>query len=234
MASPVSPVSGSLVVVWLLGSAYSKWKAIPVSEKQAPELRTVQLANRISLGFLLVTIAGTALAIAIPLEQRREQSQRIRLLLEEGKALEPASTNNRLAVRAILRRDVRSFADFRRQCTDLQSALDENNSLTIKRNDLFTRLGYEYSGYPDALSMVAIFKQIVAEDTKASSVFRDMIACSDTLARSDETQQKQFALLCQDPALEKAEQSASTTASLLKQAQEKGAKLPPDILEAFK
>jgi hypothetical protein len=221
-------------VIWLLGSAYRKWKTIPVSEKHAPELKTAQLAARISLGFLLVAIAGTALAIAIPLKQRHERSQRIRRLLDEGKALEPASTRNRLAVRSIIRRDVRNFANFRTQCADLQTSLDENDSLSIKRNDLLTRLAYEYSEYPEALSMVTLFKQIVAEDTRVSSVFREMIACSDTLARSDEGQQKKFVLLCEAPALGQMDVSASTMNALLKQAQEKGAKLPPDIQEAFK
>jgi hypothetical protein len=221
-------------VPWLLGSAYSKWKRIPSADKEAPELRKVRLASRIAVGFLLATIAGTVLSIAVPLEQRRERSQRIKVLLDEAKALEPASTRNRLEVRSITNRDVRNFADFRKQCTDLRAALDENDTLATKRNELLKQLGYEYRDYPDALSMVVLFNQINAEDAKASSVFRNLIACSDTLARSDETQQKRFLLLCEAPALSQMGLSVSTMKSLLKQAQQKGAKLPPDILEAFK
>jgi hypothetical protein len=221
-------------VVWLLGSAHSKWKRIPVADKEAPELGNVRLASRIAVGFLLATIAGAALSIAVPLEQRHERSQRIRPLLDEAKALEPASTRNRLEVRSITNRDVRNYADFRKQCTDLRAALDENDALAIKRNELLTQLGYEYRDNPDALSMVALFKQITAEDSKARSVFRELIACSDTLARSDETQQKRFLLLCVAPALPQIELSSSTMNNLLKLAQQKGAKLPPDLLEAFK
>jgi hypothetical protein len=221
-------------VVLLLSSAYSKWKRIPVVDKEAQELGNVRLASRIAVGFLLATIAGAALSIAVPLEQRHKRSQRIRPLLDEAKALEPASTRNRLEVRSIINRDVRNFADFRMQCTDLRAALDENDALAIKRNELLTQLGYEYRDYPDAMSMVALFKQITAEDSKASSVFRDLIACSDTLARSDETQQKRFVLLCEAPALHQMELSASTMDNLLRQAQQKGTKLPPDLLEALK
>lgn len=221
-------------VPWLLAAAYSKWKRIPSADMESPELRNVRFASRIAVGFLLATIAGTALSIAVPLEQRRERSQRIKLLLDEAKALEPASTRNRLEVRSITNRDVRNFADFRKQCTDLRAALDENDMLATKRTKLLAQLGYEYRDYPDALSMVMLFSQINAEDSKASSVFRDLIACSDTLARSDGTQQKRFVLLCVAPVLPQMDLSASTMNNLLKQAQRKGAKLPPDLLEAFK
>jgi hypothetical protein len=221
-------------VLWLLSSAYRKWKTIPTADKVATELTNPRLASRIALWFLLVTIVGTTLAIAIPLEQRHERSLRIRRLLDEGKALEPASTKNRLDVRSIVGRDVRSFADFRAQTADLRIALDENDVLAIKRNELLNQLTYEFSDYPDALSMLQLFKQITAEDSKASSVFRAEIACSDTLERSDETQQKKFVLLCEAPALRQIELSAPTMDNLLKQAQQRGAKLPPDILAAFR
>jgi hypothetical protein len=221
-------------VVWILSSAYRKWKTIPIADKTAPELRIPRLAGRIALGFLLATIAGTALAIAIPLEQRHERSLRIRRLLDEGKALEPASTKNRLEVRSIVGRDVRSFAAFHAQTSDLRVALDENDSLAVKRKELLNQLSDEFSDSPDALSMVDLFKQITTEDSKASSVFRAEIACSDTLERSDESQQKRFVLLCEAPALREIEISASATDNLLKQAQQKGAKLPPDLLKALR
>jgi hypothetical protein len=232
LAGPLGGLLG-LTVPWLLGSAYSKWKRIPSADKEAPELGNLRLASRIAVGFLLATLAGTALLIAVPLEQRREQSKRVKLLLDEAKALEPASTRNRLEVRSITNRDVRNYADFRKQCAELRAALDENNTLATKRNELRKKLSYEYRDNPDALSMVVLLSQIDAEDAKASSVFRNLIACSDTLATSDETQQKRFLLLCVAPALPQLELSASTMNNLLKLAQQKGAKLPPDVLEAF-
>jgi hypothetical protein len=221
-------------VVWLLSSAYRQWKTIPAADRAAPELRNPQLASRTAMGFLILTIAAGALAIAVPLEQRHERSLRIRRLLDEGKALEPASTKNRLDVRSIVGRDPKAFADFRAQTADLRVALNENDALTVKRRELLDQLTHEFADSPDALSMLELFKQITAEDSKASAVFRDEIACSDTLERSDETQQKRFALLCQAPALREIEPIASATDDLLKQAQQKGAKLPRDLAEALK
>jgi hypothetical protein len=221
-------------IVWLLISAHRTWRSIPKTDRRAEELKRPRVFTASAFLFLLATLTLVALIVAIRWEQRQARSQRIQELLAEGKALEPANTKNRLEVRSIVGRDVRSFADFRAQTADLRVALDENDALAVKRNELLNQLTYEFSDSPDALSMLELFKQITAEDSKASSVFRAEIACSDTLERSDETQQKRFVLLCEVPALREMVLSASATDNLLKQAQQKGATLPPDIVEALK
>jgi len=221
-------------VVWLLSSAYHKWKAIPIADKGAPELKIARLASGIALGVLLATITGTTLSIAIPLGQRHERSQRIRRLLDEAKALEPASTKNRLEIRSIMNQDVQNFAAFHIQCTDLQSALDENDVLVTKRQELLGQLSYEYRGYTDALSLVTLFKQITAEDAKASAVLRDLIACSTTLEKLDETHKRKFPQLCKASALQQLQVFQPTMENLLRQAQQGGAKLPPDVLDALR
>jgi len=141
-------------------------------------------------GFLLITIAGTALVIGIPLEERHERSLRIRRLLDEAKALEPASTKKPLRLRSILGRDVKTFAEFRAQTVDLRVALDENDALIVKRHELLNQLTHEFADSPDALSNAAAVQPNHRGGLQASSVFRDEIACSNTLERSDETQQK--------------------------------------------
>jgi len=120
------------------------------------------------------------------------------------------------------------------ETVDLRVALDENDALIVKRHELLNQLTHEFADSPDALPMLQLFSQSTAEDSKASSVFRDEIARSNTLERSDETQQKKFVLLGQAPALRQVEPIASATDDLLKKAQQRGAKLPPDLAEALK
>lgn len=220
-------------VVWLLSSAYRKWKTIPVSDRADPQLSRGRVVNRVVLGVLLLVIVGSAFAIIIPLQQRQAQARRFKQILNQVHSDTPAVTRNRLNVQAIMGRDVRNFADFRTQCTDLQAALQESDALAIKKKQLWDQLQRETDD-SKTRSLLELYRRIGNEDEKATSTLHRMISCSDVLVRSDVSQQSKFMPLCIEPANSELLISVANENKLLKEAEEHGAKLPPDILESLK
>jgi hypothetical protein len=220
-------------VVWLLSSAYRKWKTIPVSDRADPQLRRGRLVNRATLVVLLLVIAGSALAIVVPLEQRHAQARRFEQILSQVHSYTPAVTQNRLNVQAIMVRNVRNFGDFRAQCMDLQAALQEGAALAIKKKQMWDQLQRETDD-PKTRSLLDIYAQIGDEDEKAAKTLHQMISCSDVLVRSDVSQQSKFMTLCVEPANSELLVSGANENRLLKEAGDRGAKLPPDILESLK
>jgi hypothetical protein len=219
--------------VWLMSSAYSKWQKIPVSDRTDPQLNRGRVINRVALGSLVLVIIGTTLTITIALQRRQARSRRAKEILQQTKLDIPAVTQNRLNVQAIMGRDVRTFADFRAQCTDLEVALQQSDALAIKRKQLWDQLKREVDD-PNALSLLELYKQIGDADAKATSTLHTMISCSVVLARSDVSQQNKFMSLCVEPAQSELIVSVANENELLKQAKERGAKLPPDLLESLK
>ena len=220
-------------VVWLLISAYGKWKTISASDRADPQLNRGRVVNRIALGVLFLVIVGAALAVIILLQQRQAQSRRFKEILKQAHSHIPAVTQNRLNVQAIMRRDVKNFADFRTQCTDLQVALQESDALALTKKRLWDQLERETDD-PKALSLLELYRQIGDEDAKATSTLHGLISCSDVLARSNVSQQNKFMPLCVEPANSELIVSVVNENKLLKEAKERGAKLPPDLLESLK
>jgi len=146
-------------VLWLLSTAHSKWKKIPVSDRTDPQLNRGRVVNRVALGLLLFVIVGSALAIVIPLQRKQAQSQRFKEIMNQVRLGTPAVTRNRLNVRAIEAREVGNFADFRTQCTDLQAALQESDALALKKKQLWDQLERETDD-PKALSFLDLYRQI--------------------------------------------------------------------------
>lgn len=111
--------------------------------------------------------------------------------------------------------------------------MQQNDALAVKKKALWERLGHELDD-PNALSLLELYKQMSAEDAKATSTLRTMISCSDALAQSDVSQHSKFISLCVTPAQSQLLLSAANTGKLLEEAQKRGAKLPPDLLGALK
>jgi hypothetical protein len=221
-------------VVWLISEAYRKWKAIPVTDKIAVDLNVPRLVTRLAMGFLILIILGTALAVAIPLQQKQARSHRIKLILQKWGNLAPANTQSRLTFREILARDVSTFYEFQKQCGDLQGALDQNDALAAKRKEFLNELSPEFKSTSSGLALLETTKQMGIEDAKISTALREMISCSKALAKTNIYRQKQFRSVCVMPITDTLSASEARTLALLKQLQEKGAKLPPDILESIK
>lgn len=219
--------------LWALSSAYRHWKAVPASDRINPQLRRGRIVTRIALSVLLAVVAATALAIVIPVAQRQVRSRRFKQLLEQANEGIPAVTQNRLNVQAIMRRDIKNFATFRTQCLDLQVALQEADALAIKKKQLWSQLERETDD-PKTLSLLELYKQIGSEDEKGMAALHQVISCSEVLARSDASQQSKFISLCVAPALSELEVSETNETKLLKEAQERGATLPPDLLESLR
>ncbi len=220
-------------VVWLLSSAYRKWKTISAPDRADPQLNRGRVVNLVALGVLFLVIVGSALAIIIPLQQRQAKSRGVVQILKQANSGIPAVTQNRLDVQAIMGRDVKNFADFRTQCKDLEVALEQTDALAIKKKELWHQLEGKFDD-PNALSLLELYKQIGDADAKAMSTLHSMISCSEVLARSDVSQQNKFMSLCVDPAQLELIPAVAQEQKLLKEAKERGAKLPPDLLESLK
>jgi hypothetical protein len=69
---------------------------------------------------------------------------------------------------------------------------------------------------------------------RAVGIYGVLISCSEVLARSDVSQQNKFMSLCVDPAQLELIPAVAEEQKLLNEAKERGAKLPPDLLESLK
>ena len=221
-------------LVWVLISAYRTWKSVPRIDRESVDLRTPRIVTAIALAFLVGTFVFTSSAIAIRWEVRQGQSKRIRAILAEGKSFGPANVKFRSRMSKILQREPKGYEEFRIQCADLESTLDDAEPTLSKARSLLDRLDEEYADYPDALSFVALFKQLSDQDAKVFSYLREEIACSKTLGQTNSSQQARFSELCVAPAREKMSPVLEEEQRLLKEAQQKGATIPPDLVEALK
>jgi hypothetical protein len=202
--------------VWLMSSAYSKWKKIPVSDRTDPQLNRGRVINRVALASLVLVIIGTTLTITVALQRRQARSRRVKEILQQTKLEIPAITQNRLNVKAIMGRNSRTFEEFRIQCADLEVALQESDAFAVKKEQLRDQLGREMDD-PDALSLLKLFGEIREEDSKATLTLHRMVSCSDVLARSDALQQGKFMSLCVEPANSELLVSAANENKLLKE-----------------
>jgi len=148
-------------------------------------MRHFRIVTAVTLAILLGMFVFTASVIAIRWELRQAKSKRIRAILSEGKSLGPANVEFRARMSAILQREPKGYQDFQTQRADLAVALNNAEPTLSKGRNLLDRLDEEYADYPDALSFVALFKQLGDEDAKIFSYLREEISCSKTLAQLD-------------------------------------------------
>lgn len=221
-------------LVWVLISAYRTWKSVPKIDREAADLKTPRVVTAIAFAFLLAAFAFTASAIAIRWELRQAQSKRIRAILADGKSLGPANVQFRSRMSEILQREPKGYSDFQAQCADLEATLNDADPTLSKARNLLDRLDEEYTDYPDALSFVALFKQLSDQDAKVFSYLREEITCSKTLGQMNNSQQARFLELCVAPARAKMSPVLEQEQRLLKEAQQKGATIPPDLAEALR
>lgn len=221
-------------LVWVLISAYRTWKAVPRVDRDSADLRKLRFITAIAFIVLLGTLVFTSSSVAIRWELKQAQSKRIGAILAEGKSLGPTNIKFRARLSEILQRDIRGYADFQAQCADLETALDDAEPTLSKARNLLDHLDEEYIGYPDAQSFVALFKQLTEQDAKLFSYLREEINCSKTLGQMNRSQQARFSELSVAPARERMSPVLEQEQRLLKDAQQKGATIPPDLVEALR
>jgi len=219
--------------IWLVSSAYGKWRKISAIDKSDPQLKVSRIINRVAIGSLAFVILGSSLAIAIPLQKRQARFRRVEQVLKQAQSDIPVATQTRLNFNSIMSRDVRTFAEFQQQCSDLRVALEKNDRLAVKKKALWEQLGRELDD-PNALSLLDLYRQMSEEDGKASATLRSMMSCADVLGRADSSQRNKFESLCVQPAQAQLILSAASTQKLLQEVQKRGAKLPPDLVNAMK
>jgi hypothetical protein len=221
-------------LVWVLISASRTWKTVPRMEREAADLRNPRIIVAVALTVLVGVFLFAASSVAVRWQLRQAQSKRIRAILDEGKSLGPANAEFRARLSAILQREPKEYQPFQTQCADLEVALDNAEPTLSKARNLLDRLNEEYAEYPDALSFVALFRQLSDEDAKVFSYLREEITCSKTLEQMNRSEQARFSELCVVSATEKMSPVLQQEQQLLREAQQKGAKIPPDLMNALK
>ena len=190
---------------------------------------------------LLTLICGTVLAAqsATPASlQNHYDSDRVRQILQEARANQAADTKRRMAFEELGRREVKTFSDFDKQCSDLQVQLDEASAIEKRKKRLLTELEQQFQSHPDYPKIRRFFetlRQMEDETDKAEPIWRGMIACSRILEASTPSAQAAHEGICIDPAnkqlsLLQPKMEKSMT-DLQEELKAYGETLPPDVLK---
>jgi hypothetical protein len=221
-------------VTWLVISAYKKRKAIPGKDRTAIELKYPRLASKIALCFLILTIAGGLFSVALLLQQKRARSARVHSLLQEGKKLGVANTENRQAFNEVLARDVTTFAEFKQQADDLRKILDKEDEITIENRAHLLRVAAVVDDNSNAAALITTMQQANEEEAKVSLALRQMTLCADVLSIDDPAHQRKFREICVVTAQQSLAEPSGKVREFLTRAQSMGAKLPSDLAESLK
>jgi hypothetical protein len=187
---------------------------------------------------LLAPLSGTALkaqGTSPSTEEPQARSQRIHEILREAKYYAPADAKTRLALEEVARRPVHSFVDFEKQCADLQTNLAQSDVMEKRKRHMFAELRYEFRDDPKVQQIFKLLTQIEDVSDRTEPIWRGMIACSKSLARSAQSKQSEYQATCIDPAHQQLvllqPDMAKSVRELQEELQKYGSTLPPDILQ---
>lgn len=194
--------------------------------------RTAALAVlAISIGVL-----GNAQTVTPPNDQQ-EHSRHIHEILQEAKSYEEADARTRAALEEILSRMPRTFAEFDKQCADLQAILSESDAMEARKRKMLAELKFEFRGDAKVQTILDLLHQMEVASDKVEPVWRGMIACSGILASTTPSTQGTFQTTCIDPAHQQlgllAPEIAKLGHQLQAELQKYGESLPPDFLQAI-
>ncbi len=164
-------------------------------------------------------------------------SGRIHQILEDAKARQPEDSRIRAAFQEVLARQPRSFSEFRKQCADLKTVLDESDVMEKKKRQMLADLRAEFGDDVHVKAMFDTLSAIEDASDKMEPIWRGMIACSDVLESAPSSKQNEYDEICVQPAQQQINLIAPEISKLVQrlqsEAQKYGASLPPDVLQAI-
>jgi hypothetical protein len=151
---------------------------------------------------ILTLCAGTlgrAQAITPPNSQQ-ERSRRIQEILQEAKSYQAADAKTGAALQEIVGRQTRTFAEFEKQCADLQATLAENDAMEKRKRKMLADLQFEFRDSSKVKPIFNLLYQMEDLSDKVEPIWRGMIACSDILGSAAPKKQEAYQNICVDPA----------------------------------
>jgi ClpP class serine protease len=136
-----------------------------------------------------------------------------------------------------LARQPQSFSEFKKQCADLKTALDESDALEKRKRQMLADLRVQFG---DDAYVNGLFDELrTMEDLsdKMEPVWRGMIACSRILVSAPSSKQDSYHTICVDPAQQQISlivpEISTAVQKLQSDIQRFGVSLPPDVLQAI-
>jgi len=185
---------------------------------------------------LCVGTLGRAQTITPPNSQQ-ERSRRIHEILQEAKSYQAANAKTGAALQEIVGRPTRTFAEFEKQCADLQATLAESDAMEKRKRKMLADLQFEFRDDSKVKPFFNILYQMEDISDKVEPIWRGMIACSGILASAAQNKQETYQNICVDPAHQQVSllvpEINRLGHQLQAEVQEYGGSLPRDFLQAI-
>ncbi len=164
-------------------------------------------------------------------------SGRIHEILQEAKSYQAADAKTGAALQEIIGRQTRTFAEFEKQCADLQASLAESDAMEKRKRKMLADLQFEFRGDSKVKPFFDLLYQMEDISDKVEPIWRGMIACSGILASAAQNKQEAYQTICVDPANQQLNLLVPERNSLGHQLQDEvqkyGSSLPRDFLQAI-
>lgn len=148
---------------------------------------------------LSIGTLGRTQAVTPPKSQQ-EHSRSIHEILQEAKSYQAADAKTSAALRQILSRQTKTFAEFEKQCADLQAAMAENDVMEERKRKMLAELRLAFRDDSEVQPTLNLLYQMDGVSDRVDPIWRGMIACSGILASADQSQQEAYQSICVDPA----------------------------------
>ena len=172
-----------------------------------------------------------------PPNGQQERSRRIHEILQEAKSYQAADAKTGAALQEIVSRQTRTFAEFEKQCADLQATLAESDAMEKRKRKMLAGLQFEFRDDSKVQPIVNLLYQMEDISDKVEPIWHGMIACSGILASAAQNKQEAYQNICVDPAHQQLSLLVPEMNRLGRQLQAEvqrcGGSLPRDFLQAI-
>jgi hypothetical protein len=196
--------------------------------------------GRLSVCFLILALCGGASAAAqrnASTVEDQTRSDRIHELLLKAKSYQATDDKIRERLQEVLGRQTTSFAEFRKQCTDLRAALADSDAMEMRKRQMLAELQALFRGNTNVQNVFVTLYAMEDESDKIEPIWRGMIACSGMLESAPKIRQDAYQRICVEPAKEQLDLVTPEVRRLGWQLQDEiqkyGASLPRDFLQAI-
>lgn len=130
---------------------------------------------------------------------KHERSQRINMILQRAQSYQESDDKISSALEEAADRSPRSYAEFNRQCSDLEVAIANNDEMERRKREMLAELQPEFSDDSKVQPIFSTLRQLEDVSDKIESAWRGMIACSDRLSSADHSHQDKYETICVVP-----------------------------------
>lgn len=164
-------------------------------------------------------------------------SGRIHEILQEAKSYQAADAKTGAALQEIVGRQTLTFAEFEKQCADLQVTLAKSNAMEKRKRKMLSDLQFEFRDDSKVQPIFNLLYQMEDISNKAEPIWHGMIACSGILASAEQNKQEAYQNICVEPAHQQLSLLVPELNRLGRQlqieVQKNGGSLPRDFLQAI-